>query len=85
MNVGKAFEEYYKVLLGSDDGERIHVDAELVKSGPVVTDEHIALLSAPFTKEEVRKAVFSIPGAKSPGPDGFNSSFFKMAWGVGGG
>lgn len=45
VDVGKAFEEYYKVLPGSDDGEKMNVDAELVKSGPVVTDEHIALLS----------------------------------------
>lgn len=26
--------------------------------------------------------MFSIPGKKAPGPDGFNSTFFKLAWNI---
>jgi len=31
----------------------------------------------PFTEEEIRHALFSIPNVKSPGPDGFSGGFFK--------
>ncbi|CAN0885767.1 Transposon TX1 uncharacterized 149 kDa protein [Linum grandiflorum] len=37
-------------------------------------------LGTPVTAEEIRKALFSIPNKKSPGPDGFSSCFFKNDW-----
>ena len=33
-----------------------------------------------FTEDEVRKSVFSLPGEKSPGPDGFLLRFFQHFW-----
>ena len=38
------------------------------------------LLMAPFDREEVRKALFSIGDLKTPGPDGFNTDFLKKCW-----
>ncbi|XP_074300904.1 uncharacterized protein LOC141632241 [Silene latifolia] len=32
--------------------------------------------------QEIREAVFHIPGHKAPGPDGFTSAFYKDAWQV---
>lgn len=37
-------------------------------------------LCLPFTREEVKSAMFSIDGNKAPGPDGFNINFFKYYW-----
>ena len=34
-------------------------------------------LDEPFSEEEVKAAVFDMPGDKAPGPDGFTSAFFK--------
>lgn len=38
------------------------------------------MLIAPFTPEEIDKAVASCDSQKSPGPDGFNFSFIKNSW-----
>nr|KYP43189.1 Transposon TX1 uncharacterized [Cajanus cajan] len=37
-------------------------------------------LTAPVTKEEVRRAVMSMKSYKAPGPDGFQPFFFKQYW-----
>jgi len=38
------------------------------------------MLCAPFTDQEIKIALFSIPNIKSPGPDGFSSGYFKATW-----
>jgi len=38
------------------------------------------LLLAPFSREEVKKALFSIGDLKAPGPDGLHAVFFKRFW-----
>lgn len=35
-----------------------------------------------FTKEDIKRALFSIPNDKSPGIDGYNSFFFKTNWDI---
>ena len=37
-------------------------------------------LELPFTEEEINDVVKELPLDKSPGPDGFNSEFFKACW-----
>ena len=37
-------------------------------------------LERPFTKDEVKEAVFSCDGSKAPGPDGFLMVAFKKEW-----
>jgi hypothetical protein len=39
-------------------------------------------LEAPFTKEEVRVALFQMHPDKSPGPDGFNPAFYQSFWDI---
>jgi len=38
------------------------------------------LLMAPFSREEVKKALFSIGDLKALGPDGLHAIFFKRFW-----
>jgi len=37
-------------------------------------------LLLPVTKEDVKDAIFSMHSYKAPGPDGFQSIFFKTYW-----
>src|SRR6266542_370323 len=45
-----------------------------------VSEEENAFLIAPFTEEEVRKAVFQMEHNKAPGPDGFPAEFYQNFW-----
>jgi len=38
------------------------------------------MLTNEVTAAEIKKALFSMPNDKSPGPDGFTSEFYKGAW-----
>ncbi|XP_021852939.2 uncharacterized protein [Spinacia oleracea] len=49
---------------------------------PLITDHNRAILTAPYTAAKMKKALFSIPGVKAPGPDRFDSFFFKDAWSI---
>nr|KYP51246.1 Putative ribonuclease H protein At1g65750 family [Cajanus cajan] len=47
---------------------------------PGLGGEALSALTAPVTKEEVRRAVMSMKSFKAPGPDGFQPFFFKQYW-----
>nr|CCA66235.1 hypothetical protein [Beta vulgaris subsp. vulgaris] len=47
-----------------------------------LTEAQSADLIAPFSHEEIDKAVASCSSDKAPGPDGFNFTFIKKAWDV---
>jgi hypothetical protein len=54
--------------------------AFLDKIVPKVTEEMNESLIAPFTAEDVKKAVFQIGDLKAPGPDGLHAIFYKKFW-----
>ncbi|KMT05510.1 hypothetical protein BVRB_7g176340 [Beta vulgaris subsp. vulgaris] len=80
--VNKAFLHYYTQLLGTPRHCRSHVQQEVIDAGPVLNAEQCQALLVPFSPEEVKQAIFSIPGDKSPGPDGFGAAFYKDAWSI---
>lgn len=45
-----------------------------------ISEDDNVVLIAPFTMEEIKEAVWSCEGDKSPGPDGFNFNFYKQFW-----
>ncbi|KAK1648056.1 hypothetical protein QYE76_065861 [Lolium multiflorum] len=47
---------------------------------PCVTNEMNDILTAPYTREEVKKAMFNIGDLKAPGPDGLHAIFYKRFW-----
>ena len=62
--------------------------SEVLQPDPVVlslvkrkmTDEMNRALMAPYTEEEVKKALFDIGDLKAPGPDGLHAIFYKRFW-----
>lgn len=54
----------------------------MIKDGPVVTEEQGKDLMKRFTHEEIKEALYFIPGDKSLGPDRYGSHFFKDTWDV---
>ncbi|KAL2927768.1 LINE-1 reverse transcriptase-like protein [Bienertia sinuspersici] len=78
--VAEAFEQYYKMLLGTEAQAIGVVQTEVIQAGQIVSAEQAQCLMRPFSMADVKNALFSIDGGKSPGPDGFNSSFFKLSW-----
>ncbi|XP_062103589.1 uncharacterized protein LOC133814674 [Humulus lupulus] len=60
----------------NDEGQVVENPTE----DSVLTLDHQLDLIHPFTKKDVKRALFSIPTTKSPGPDGYGSGFFKSLW-----
>ena len=56
------------------------MDQEVMQQGPKMTIEQQLKISKPFTNQEIKEAMFSIPNTKSPSPDGFSNGFFKKCW-----
>jgi hypothetical protein len=50
-----------------------------------ITDDMNRDLTAPFSPEEIRKALFQIGDLKAPGPDGMHAIFYKNYWDLIGG
>uniref|UniRef100_A0A803QN97 Reverse transcriptase domain-containing protein n=1 Tax=Cannabis sativa TaxID=3483 RepID=A0A803QN97_CANSA len=68
--ITEAFLSFYYQLLGSKMEQRRQVMQSIMKQGPLVTQQQAERLMKEYTKEDVKKAIFEIPGIKAPGPDG---------------
>ncbi|VFQ71387.1 unnamed protein product [Cuscuta campestris] len=63
-------------LLGTQNQVE-EIDTEVIRGGKILTtDQQLALIEE-VTPEQIKEAMFDIPNTKSPGPDGYNSGFFK--------
>ncbi|XP_074298153.1 uncharacterized protein LOC141628972 [Silene latifolia] len=74
--IQQAFEEYYMHLLGSSTPVK-PLNRKIVQQGACLTLEHCAILNAEITGEEVRDAMFAIPGNKALGLDGYKEPIFQ--------
>ncbi|XP_075103543.1 uncharacterized protein LOC142178112 [Nicotiana tabacum] len=54
----------------------------LVRQGPIISAIQRTQLEEQFNENELKKALWAIAGDKAPGPDGFDSQFFKDGWEV---
>ncbi|KAL2922219.1 LINE-1 retrotransposable element ORF2 protein [Bienertia sinuspersici] len=78
--IAGAFIDYYKQLLGGYM-PRFPIQDQFM-GGVRLSADQINVLSLPFTRREVKSAMFSIHGDKAPGPDGFGSFFFRDHWDI---
>ena len=67
--------------LGRREGT-FSLDESRIDDIPQVSGEENGFLTAPFTEEEVRAAVFQMEHNKAPGPDGFPAEFYQNFWDI---
>ena len=72
--------DFHKRLLGHQPCTRTSMKDDILKLGPHLTMKQQVQICKPLTKEDVKKAIFSIAYTKFPGPNGFSNGFFKQAW-----
>lgn len=73
---------FYTELYGTLSGETLSLEDDQLRelvARKVPENRRVELTRIP-TDEEIKKAVWSIPDDKSPGPDGFSSFFFQNSW-----
>jgi len=75
--IAKLLQDNYRGLLGEQDFHRCSIDPHAMAMGNSLTIDQQLSLCTPFSKNEIKAAMFSIPNTKSPGPDGYSSGFFK--------
>ncbi|GKV30550.1 hypothetical protein SLEP1_g39351 [Rubroshorea leprosula] len=69
--------EYYELKFQEDEWNRPSIEFNDLKQ---LSSEENNWLTAQFTEEEIKEAVWNCNGSKSPGPDGFNFNFIKRVW-----
>lgn len=79
--VSDAFLGYYKKLLGTRN-RCSPIDASIVRHGPLLSRDLAHDLIKSVTDLEIKNALMCIGNDKSPGPDGYNSLFFKKSWNI---
>ena len=75
---------FFQNLLGTEDTHVVGCPRHLLEEildGTLLSNEALHL-SRPIIAEEIKDAMFGIGNDKAPGPDGYSSYFFKVAWNI---
>ena len=63
-----------------------HIDSAVPRASTVnwqslgYNQHDLSDLEVPFSQEEIKNTIYSMPSDKAPGPDGFTGAFFKACW-----
>ncbi|XP_057453964.1 uncharacterized protein LOC130745626 [Lotus japonicus] len=79
-DISNVLMDYFMQLFATSHPSGIEEATNLVSGR--ITQAHLAVLSDPFTKEEVEAALFQMHPTKAPGIDDFPALFYKKIWGV---
>ncbi|XP_062114585.1 uncharacterized protein LOC133825691 [Humulus lupulus] len=74
------FLSHFRSVLGSQSKASGSIHKDCFIHGNILALEHQLALIKPFTKKDVKTAMFSIGSIKSSGPDGYGLGFFKSMW-----
>lgn len=75
--MNEVIKNYYSTIFTSNSNSIAGFDELKAKT---ITPEQNATLMKPFSREEVKEALFSMNPDKSPGPDGVNPGFYQFYW-----
>jgi hypothetical protein len=79
-NLKKYITSYYKNLFGASEEGNFFMDESQIDDIPQVSVEENNFLTAEYSEEEVRKAIFQMEHNKAPGTDGFPTEFYQNFW-----
>ncbi|XP_062089596.1 uncharacterized protein LOC133796130 [Humulus lupulus] len=71
---------FHASFLGKSGALIGRVDLSCFQQGTVLSLDQQLDLIHPFSKKDVKRALFNIPTTKSLGPDGYGSGFYKAPW-----
>ncbi|KAH7666190.1 RNA-directed DNA polymerase protein [Dioscorea alata] len=77
--ISKEILDHYMNLLGRINPRSEFVHRTIFQDN-CVSEEDCGLLCREISEQEILNTLKGIKGDKSPGPDGFNSTFFKKTW-----
>ncbi|GKU94470.1 hypothetical protein SLEP1_g7966 [Rubroshorea leprosula] len=75
--IKEGVKNYFKELFSEEEWQRPKLDGISFKQ---IDKSDNDSLTATFSKEEIKNAVWDCDSSKSPGPDGFNFRFIKAMW-----
>ncbi|KAL2252578.1 UNVERIFIED_CONTAM: hypothetical protein Sindi_0052500, partial [Sesamum indicum] len=73
---------YWDMLRGERRRNVIDIRFLRLWARHIISEDETTSLLLPFTPSDVKKAVFDIAEDEAPGPDGYSSGFFKVAWSI---
>ncbi|WVZ71809.1 LOW QUALITY PROTEIN: hypothetical protein U9M48_020345 [Paspalum notatum var. saurae] len=82
VEIRKYITKYYKSLFGHPETLDVVLDENRIDDIPQVSPQENELITAPFTPEEVRAAIFQMEHNKAPEPDGFPPEFYQVFWNI---
>ena len=72
---------FFEHLYSNEDQVPHHLMEEMVSNIPsLFIKEDRLRLESPITKDEIKKAIWSLHPDKAPGPDGFPICFYRVFW-----
>ncbi|XP_062104348.1 uncharacterized protein LOC133815532 [Humulus lupulus] len=74
------FLDHLRGYVGISSSANSTFNSQCIELGPCLDIEMQLSLTREFRKSDVKKALFSIPGTKSPGSDGYGFEFYKAMW-----
>ena len=78
--IAEMIKRYFHGLFSREPSD-IHPNS-IPNGFPNLHEEHLRILQRPFTKEEVKRALFDMAPFKSPGNDGLHAGFFQKSWAI---
>lgn len=72
--------DFYKTLFATENISALTLDNSFWSENDLVTPEENAMLTAPFSEEEIKEAVFSCYAEGATNPDGISFIFYQNFW-----
>jgi hypothetical protein len=81
-NLKSYITQFYKGLFGEPEQSPFTLESDRTNDITQVTEEENTILTAPFSEEEVKAAIFQMEHNKALEPDDFSAEFYQKFWDI---